>query len=98
MNAPMGFAVIGSGLACAAGTSATELLDALLYKEDVRGTPAASPAVGEQAVADSTLAGLGPLRWRRYLGREAGLFLAAGVAAARGAGLQTPARPESIGI
>lgn len=97
-------AVIGTGLACAAGTTAAELLHAL-GSARATGTSVTRPAVADGtptpavlAQARSTIDDLGQLKWRRYMGTEAELFVAAGTAAAQHVALDLTRRPNSVGI
>ncbi len=75
--------VIGTGLACAVGTSAADLLEAL-DGAGAEGSAVTRPAVSDgtptQAVlarAKSAIDDLGRLKWRRYMGQEAEMFVAA---------------------
>ena len=96
--------VIGTGLACAVGTSAADLLEAL-DGAGAEGSAVTRPAVSDgtptQAVlarAKSAIDDLGRLKWRRYMGQEAEMFVAAGAYAARQADLDIADDPESVGI
>ncbi|QZH59717.1 hypothetical protein K1X22_26790 [Mycolicibacterium farcinogenes] len=82
--------VVGTGLVCASGTTPAELLSGVL--------DGGAGGLDPLASARSTLDGLGRLKWRRYMGPEAELLVAAGTAAAAPVRDDVGLKPASVGI
>lgn len=98
------FFITGLGLACAAGTRTTDLLDAVRQRRIAR-SPVSLPWVGDApssrvdvAVAQFALDEVGPVQRLRYVTRESALFLYAGAIAARQAGIDPSSQPRSVGV